>query len=209
MQTSVTPNQLTLPNQTPAVAPGQRPVAPSNPEAAVRVRGNGLNAEGGSVTLSFEQAHAVDPLAVSQIEGDRPYYFFFKRVLDVVLTAVALLALLPFMALIAVLIAWDSPGPVIFAQQRVGARRRVYKGRQYWQRSNFTIYKFRSMYANAGSELHRQYIEAYIAGDEARMAALQPKQDGAQTRFKTHGAPRTPRGGPFLRKPGPEDFPQL
>jgi lipopolysaccharide/colanic/teichoic acid biosynthesis glycosyltransferase len=159
--------------------------------------------------LTFEEIHQLDPLALSPIQADRPVYFFCKRVLDLFLTGAALVALLPVMALVALLVAWDSPGPVIFTQQRVGARRRVRNGQFYWQRTLFTMYKFRSMRVDAAPELHRQYISAYIAGDEASMAALQPKKGGANTRFKLNGDPRITRVGAFLRKTSLDELPQL
>lgn len=61
-----------------------------------------------------------------------------KRVMDVALSALALTFLLPFMAVIAVMVKRDSKGPVFYAQERVGLRR-----------SKFTIYKFRTMRVDA------------------------------------------------------------
>jgi len=61
-----------------------------------------------------------------------------KRVLDVSLSLIALLALSPVFALIALLIKLDSPGPVLFTQNRVGLNGRIFK-----------IFKFRSMYAES------------------------------------------------------------
>jgi Undecaprenyl-phosphate glucose phosphotransferase len=57
-----------------------------------------------------------------------------KRLLDMVVTVLALVLLLPFFALIAAVIALDSPGPVFFRQRRIG-----FNGRE------FHIYKFRTM----------------------------------------------------------------
>lgn len=57
-----------------------------------------------------------------------------KRLADLGAAAAALLLLLPFLLLIAVAIRLDSPGPVIFRQERVGYRGRI-----------FTMYKFRTM----------------------------------------------------------------
>jgi undecaprenyl-phosphate galactose phosphotransferase/putative colanic acid biosynthesis UDP-glucose lipid carrier transferase len=59
---------------------------------------------------------------------------FVKRVMDLVVAAVALLFFLPVMALTAIAIKLDSPGPVIFRQNRKG-----FNGKQ------FVIYKFRTM----------------------------------------------------------------
>jgi exopolysaccharide biosynthesis polyprenyl glycosylphosphotransferase len=57
-----------------------------------------------------------------------------KRTFDFVASAVGLLVLLPFFALVAVLVKLDSPGPVFFRQQRYG-----FNQRPFW------IFKFRTM----------------------------------------------------------------
>ena len=61
-----------------------------------------------------------------------------KRMLDVVGSALGLLLLLPVLAIIAVIIKLDSPGPIFFRQERVGLGGRP-----------FRIFKFRSMVAGA------------------------------------------------------------
>jgi len=61
-----------------------------------------------------------------------------KRLLDVAVSAVGLVALTPLLLLIAALIRVDSPGPVLFKQIRVGLRGRL-----------FSIWKFRSMQQDA------------------------------------------------------------
>lgn len=60
---------------------------------------------------------------------------FIKRALDLVLTSVGMIFVLPFMGLVALAIKLTSRGPVIFKQQRHG-----------WDGEIITIYKFRSMY---------------------------------------------------------------
>ncbi|WP_264583211.1 undecaprenyl-phosphate glucose phosphotransferase [Rhodoblastus acidophilus] len=57
-----------------------------------------------------------------------------KRTLDVMLSLIGLVVLAPVLAIIAVAVALDSPGPVMFRQRRAG-----FGGRQ------FLIFKFRSM----------------------------------------------------------------
>lgn len=63
---------------------------------------------------------------------------FIKRTLDIVLSLAMLIAFSPFLALIALVVKLDSPGPVIFRQQRAGLCG-----------DPFTVYKFRSMVVNA------------------------------------------------------------
>jgi exopolysaccharide biosynthesis polyprenyl glycosylphosphotransferase len=67
-----------------------------------------------------------------------PLQRVIKRAFDIAFAFVALLISAPLMALIALAIKLDSPGPVIFKQQRVGERGRV-----------FNMYKFRSMHVDA------------------------------------------------------------
>lgn len=61
-----------------------------------------------------------------------------KRALDIVLAAAALLALVPLLALVALAVRLDSPGPVLFRQRRVGRGGRP-----------FSLWKFRTMVADA------------------------------------------------------------
>ena len=61
-----------------------------------------------------------------------------KRILDVVGSALGLLLLLPTLAIVAVFIKLDSPGPIFFRQERVGLGGRL-----------FRIFKFRSMVVDA------------------------------------------------------------
>ena len=63
-----------------------------------------------------------------------------RRALDVVVSAAALLLLLPLLALIALCIRLDSPGPILFVQKRVGRH-----GQE------FPVFKFRSMFTVFGS----------------------------------------------------------
>ena len=66
------------------------------------------------------------------------YERYIKRALDVVLSAVGLVALSPLLALIALAIRLDSSGPAVFHQKRFGKDRKL-----------FEIYKFRTMRVDA------------------------------------------------------------
>ncbi len=76
-----------------------------------------------------------------------------KRVFDLLGAAIALALLLPLFAAIALWIKLDSPGPVMFRQQRVGRHGRL-----------FEIHKFRTMVADAP----RQGPQLTV-GDDARI----------------------------------------
>ena len=80
------------------------------------------------------------PSALIFSEGFRrpPLIMLLKRLVDVALSIVGLVALAPLFVLVGILIKLDSPGPVFYKQIRVG-----YRGRPY------TIWKFRSMRQDA------------------------------------------------------------
>jgi lipopolysaccharide/colanic/teichoic acid biosynthesis glycosyltransferase len=61
-----------------------------------------------------------------------------KRMLDLTLTIASMPVTLPLMAIVAIAVRLDSPGPILFAQERVGLGNRLFK-----------VYKFRSMYSDA------------------------------------------------------------
>ena len=62
------------------------------------------------------------------------YKRFGKRLIDTVLSLIALVILSPLLLITALAVKLSSPGPVLFKQQRLGLHGKV-----------FTIYKFRSM----------------------------------------------------------------
>ena len=139
---------------------------------------------------------------------ERPIYYFCKRLLDLVFAVMAMALIWPLMLGIIIAIKVDSPGSAFFKQKRVGVRRRRINGKIYWEQVLFTCYKFRSMRADADQNLHRKFVEAYIAGDDARMASVQPGKDG-KTKYKLNGDPRITRIGHFLRKTSLDELPQL
>ncbi|MGO9037508.1 MAG: undecaprenyl-phosphate glucose phosphotransferase [Steroidobacteraceae bacterium] len=68
---------------------------------------------------------------------ETPFYGYrgvAKRITDIVLSAIILALLLPLLALIAILVKWTSPGPIIFKQRRYGL-----------DGQEIVIYKFRTM----------------------------------------------------------------
>lgn len=64
-----------------------------------------------------------------------------KRLLDIIVSIIALVLSIPFLAIIAICIRLDSKGPAVFKQTRVGKNGK-----------RFTILKFRTMYMNAEDE---------------------------------------------------------
>jgi lipopolysaccharide/colanic/teichoic acid biosynthesis glycosyltransferase len=129
-------------------------------------------------------------------------YFACKRCLDVFLAGLLLILLLPLLVLIAVLIKLDSPGPVIFTQERVGAKRQWLGRQAIWIIRNFTMYKFRSMVQNADSSVHEAYIRDFVEG----RAQASPENGG---KFKLTNDSRVTRIGHLLRKFSLDELPQL
>ncbi|HEM3171772.1 sugar transferase [Streptococcus suis] len=69
-------------------------------------------------------------------------YPICKRILAIVISGSAIVILSPILLLIALAIKLDSRGPVLFKQKRVGKNKK-----------HFMIYKFRSMYVDAPSDM--------------------------------------------------------
>jgi len=116
-------------------------------------------------------------------DARRGVYPVLKRLIDILGALLGLVLLAPLFACIGLLIRLDSPGPVFFAQTRVGRRGRP-----------FRCWKLRSMYVDA----------------EARKADLLASNEMAGgTTFKMRRDPRITRVGRFLRKASIDELPQL
>jgi len=70
--------------------------------------------------------------------AEKSGYLLAKRVMDVTLSAMAIIALAPLMTAVAIAIKLDSPGPVFFRQRRHG-----------YMNEEFLVWKFRSMRTEA------------------------------------------------------------
>jgi lipopolysaccharide/colanic/teichoic acid biosynthesis glycosyltransferase len=143
---------------------------------------------------------------LAEIYEQRRIYFACKRFLDIVVAALLLILLAPLMLLVALLIRLDTPGPAIYGQQRVGLRRRRVGEQATWKVGTFKCYKFRTMYHNSDSTLHRSFIEAYIRDDCEGMADL---NGGDKEILKLQSDPRVTRLGWLLRRTSIDELPQL
>ncbi len=116
-----------------------------------------------------------------------------KRTMDLSLSLLGLTLLAPFMLAAAIAIKLDSPGPVFFRQERVGLNGRV-----------FRMWKFRSMYTNADSVQHQEYLKRLIRNGEAHSVDAEGKPV-----FKIAHDPRITRVGRFMRRTSIDELPQL
>ena len=110
------------------------------------------------------------------------YQLFLKRVIDVVGAGLGIILLSPLLLLIAILIRFTSPGPVLYIQKRSGLNGR-----------KFILYKFRSMYKGA----------------HERLSEVMAKNEMTGPIFKVRNDPRITPVGKFLRKFSLDELPQL
>ena len=105
-----------------------------------------------------------------------------KRLMDILGALVGTMVLIVLTIVLTPIIKLDSPGPVFFAQKRVGRNGRIFK-----------MYKFRSMYVDA----------------EERKKELMAKNEMNGLMFKMEDDPRITKVGKFLRKTSLDEFPQF
>jgi len=105
-----------------------------------------------------------------------------KRTIDLVITAVGMIFVLPIMALIVLAIKIDSPGPAIFVQKRIGR-----------DGKSFNTYKFRSMVLDA--ENMREGLSDFNEADGPL--------------FKIKDDPRLTRSGRWIRRLSLDELPQV
>jgi lipopolysaccharide/colanic/teichoic acid biosynthesis glycosyltransferase len=135
-------------------------------------------------------------------------YRVAKRVIDVVLSGALLLLVSPVILVVALAIRLDDAGPAIFAQERVRGRRVRKDGAWTWVVEPFTMYKFRTMRMDADPSLHRDYMKAYLAGDEVHLSLLRPGRRDGDT-YRPADDPRVTRVGGVLRRLSLDELPQL
>lgn len=122
------------------------------------------------------------------------------RTFDVLVSALLLIVLSPIMALVALAVRLDSPGPALFRQERLGRRM-----------TPFQVLKFRTMRTGADSTPHRDYVRSLIADEPARAdGGVTGQADGENgVLFKLAVDDRITRVGRFLRSWSLDELPQL
>lgn len=122
------------------------------------------------------------PMATLKAKEHNLNLLFIKRFADIIGAIVGIVISTPIILLTAIPLLIESPGPLIFKQQRIGRNGRI-----------FNIYKLRSMYADA----------------EERKKELMKnnKMDGLM--FKMDNDPRITKVGKFIRKTSIDELPQF
>ena len=110
-------------------------------------------------------------------------YSITKKIMDLVLSFIGLILLIPVFLILAILVKLDSKGPVFYAHTRKGKNR-----------SDIKIYKFRTMYSNS---------------DEIFESFSDEQKEEYYKNFKLDNDPRVTKIGDFLRRTSLDEIPQL
>jgi len=116
----------------------------------------------------------------------QPANIFIKRVFDLLVSVLLLLILAVPMMIIAVLIKLNSPGPVIYSQERRGKNDRPFK-----------CYKFRTMFNDAEERL------------DSLLQSSEETRNEWKHNWKLRNDPRITRIGRFLRRTSLDELPQI
>lgn len=131
--------------------------------------------------ISLEKLGGVPILTLESVALDESK-LVLKRIFDFVVTVLFMPFFLPIMGLIAISIKLDDGGPVLFVQERVGLKKRL-----------FPLYKFRTMHVNA----------------ELMLKDIEHLNEAEGPNFKIANDPRITRIGKFLRSTSLDELPQL
>ena len=123
-------------------------------------------------------------------------YFLMKRMMDIVGSLVCVIIFSPFFVFIAVAIRLSSSGPIIFRQKRIGL---------YGKR--FIFLKFRTMYVNNDSTVHREYVRNLIEGQNGNGSGK--NLSGGNGAYKIVNDVRVTPIGRVLRKTSLDELPQF
>jgi lipopolysaccharide/colanic/teichoic acid biosynthesis glycosyltransferase len=123
----------------------------------------------------------------------RSFELVICRALDLLIAIIGLIACAPLFVIVCLVIRWESAGPAIFRQRRLGRDKRT-----------FTVHKFRTMRREADPRVHREYVEQLIGGEETAHT-----DEGGRDLYKLAADDRVTRVGRILRKTSLDELPQL
>lgn len=118
-------------------------------------------------------------------------YQTLKRIIDIAICLIALPFAIPVMLVCAFAITLDSPGPVIFIQDRMGKGGRLFK-----------MYKFRTMKTDLDQGHFREVMKSYVRAEISKLG------DGKKT-FKPFSRGDIFLVGRILRKLSLDELPQI
>jgi lipopolysaccharide/colanic/teichoic acid biosynthesis glycosyltransferase len=112
---------------------------------------------------------------------------------DLTLCLVSLPLAIVVMAVIGLMIFLDSPGPILFVQERIGCGER-----------RFRIYKFRTMKRDCDDRSSREFMQAFVTGQINQ-------DDGSdnQAMYKPKRRDQITRVGRILRRTSLDELPQI
>ena len=131
---------------------------------------------------------------LSKREQGRRVSSMLKRGMDIVGSVLALVIFSPLFLLITIAIKASSSGPVFFRQERIG---------RYGQ--PFVFIKFRSMYSENDTGVHKEWFRRFVSGQAER----HPTNGNGQGSYKLTHDPRVTRVGKFLRRTSLDELPQF
>ncbi len=111
---------------------------------------------------------------------------YAQRTIDIVVAATMLIITLPMIIFLGLLIRWDSPGPALFHQWRVGKDGKL-----------FRFCKFRTLYVDAKTRFPHLYAYKYSP------------EEIEQLQFKIPNDPRVTRTGRWLRESTLDELPNF
>ena len=142
----------------------------------------------GDQSLQIPNESALYPDLQEQVMRKR-WSRVLKRSVDIIGSLFSIILFSPVFFLAICAIKLTSKGPVFYKQDRVG---------EFGNR--FSLIKFRSMYVNNSSEIHKEYVKKLIAGQAER------KEGGA---FKITNDPRITPLGRWMRRTSVDELPQF
>lgn len=134
------------------------------------------------------------PVDLDHAIRSRPVQKVLKRIMDIIGALTGLILFSPLIFLTALAVKVTSPGPIIFKQERFGA-----KG------VRFLFYKFRSMYLGMDDRIHREYTENLIKGELEKIN----QGDTDAPLYKLKSDPRITPVGKIIRKTSLDELPQF